>query len=166
MTEGSKIVHGFVHGRPRMQGSVSPIAYRKKNGRMGVNVFQKPELLNWRDLIAADVKEKTEGEQYFPKGTPVFVHLHFYFVKPKSFKGTHPVTRSSGDIDKCARAVLDALSQSGVYDDDSQVVYLISEKMYVNSEEEQGLEYFVGEYSPTFKQTVSTERLRSYLCQD
>ena len=147
-TMGKHIVRGFVKGRPKMQGSVSPVTYRKANGKAGVRVFQKPELLHWRDLIAADVKERTEGEVFFPKGTPVFVKLHFYFVKPKSFRGKFPVTRSSGDIDKCARAVLDAFSQSLVYDDDSQVVYLICEKTYVDLEDEEGLEYFIGEYSP------------------
>jgi len=141
------VISGIVRGaKPKTQGSVSPIAYRKKNGKLGVNVFQNKDLLHWRDLIVASVIEKTKDEIVFVKGTPVTVKLTFRFEKPKSSKSKYPVTRSSGDIDKLIRAVLDAFTQAKVYDDDSQVVYVISDKIYVDSEEEVGLDYQIVEY--------------------
>lgn len=141
------VIAGIVRGaKPKTQGSVSPIAYRKKNGKLGVNVFQNKDLLHWRDLVVASVLEHTGNKVVFPKGTPVTVKLTFKFEKPKSVKGKYPVTRSSGDIDKLIRAVLDAFTQANVYDDDSQVVYVISDKIYVDSEEEIGVDYQIIEY--------------------
>ncbi len=46
--------------------------------------------------------------------------------KPKQ----HPITRSSYDVDKLARNILDALTLAGVILDDSQVTTLIAKKEY------------------------------------
>jgi Holliday junction resolvase RusA-like endonuclease len=137
------VITGFVPGKPKAQGSVSPIPYRKKTGRLGVSVFQNKDLLHWRDLIAANVTEQTGGEILFQKGTPVAVTLIFHVVKPKSFKGNYPVTRSSSDLDKLARAANDAFDQANVYDDDSQIVSLHVYKIFVETEEEQGMKYLI-----------------------
>lgn len=141
------MIAGIVRGaKPKTQGSVSPIAYRRKNGKLGVNVFQSKDLLHWRGLVVASVSEHTNKEVVFPKGTPVTVKLTFRFEKPKSSKNKHPVTRNSGDIDKLIRAVLDAFTEAKVYDDDSQVVYVIADKCHVDSEEEVGVDYQIIEY--------------------
>lgn len=140
------VIVGKVEGKPKTQGSVSPIAYKKKNGRLGVNVFQSKDLLHWRELIVADVKGRTNEKTIFPKGTPVTVCLSFYFLKPKSSKTQFPVTRSSGDIDKLTRAALDAFTESGVFDDDSQVVKVVAEKYYTDNEELVGMRYGIIEY--------------------
>jgi crossover junction endodeoxyribonuclease RusA len=59
----------------------------------------------------------------------VRVHLHFYMPMLKK-PIPHPITRSSYDIDKLSRSILDALTLSGVIKDDSQVVTLIATKEY------------------------------------
>ena len=67
-------------------------------------------------------------------------------MKPKSSKTQFPVTRSSGDIDKLTRAALDAFTESGVFDDDSQVVRVVAEKYYTDNEELVGMHYEIIEY--------------------
>jgi crossover junction endodeoxyribonuclease RusA len=75
----------------------------------------------------------------------VTVRLEFYFTRPKSHYRTgrhshllkpsapeHPITKGQ-DVDKLARAVLDALTTI-VYHDDRQVVILASVKDYGPSE--------------------------------
>lgn len=74
---------------------------------------------------------------------PVVVVIYFNFARPRSHfnaagevkQGTkykHPVPDyviTQPDIDKCARAVLDALT-GYAYHDDNQVAYLIARKRY------------------------------------
>jgi len=63
----------------------------------------------------------------------VVVNLSFVFPRPKSTpKGHPPVTRSTGDVDKLCRNVLDALTAAGVMQDDSQVTTLVASKQYCN----------------------------------
>lgn len=62
---------------------------------------------------------------------PVQVHACFVFERPKSHrKDSYPVTRSSGDIDKLLRATFDALTDAGVWGDDSQVTTVTASKVY------------------------------------
>lgn len=134
------MINTFVQGKPIPQGSLNPMPFRRKNGKMGVNVFQKPELLEWREKIAHTVAE-SEGFEFFPKETSVQVNLIFHLLKPKSSKREKPCCKGI-DLDKACRAVLDALT-GVVYDDDCQVCYLVCSKDYVTSEEEQGVRILV-----------------------
>lgn len=127
----------FIQGKPIPQGSLNPMPYRKKNGKMGVNVFQKPALLEWREKIAEEVRA-AKGDVFFPKETPVYLTLCFHLVKPKTSKRTLPCCKGI-DLDKACRSVLDALT-GVLYDDDCQVCYMIARKAYVESEDLQGVE--------------------------
>lgn len=127
----------FVQGKPVPQGSLNPMPYKKKNGKMGVNVFQKPALLEWREKIAEAVKA-AKGDTYFPKETPVYLALRFYLLRPKTSKRKMPCCKGI-DLDKACRSVLDALS-GVIYDDDCQVCHIVTQKMYVESERLQGVE--------------------------
>ena len=42
-----------------------------------------------------------------------------------------PIKRSTGDVDKLARLVLDAITDAGLWRDDSQCVRLTTSKVYV-----------------------------------
>ena len=135
----------FIQGKPIPQGSVSPMPFRRKNGKMGVNVFQKPELLQWRERIAETVLQYKDSSDFYPKETPVMVFLSFRLLKPKSAKREQPCCKGL-DLDKAVRAVLDALT--GVtYDDDCQVCYIMTMKVYVPTEEQQGVSITVKPYS-------------------
>ena len=89
-----------------------------------------------------------------PLEGPVGVAIQFLFLRPKSHyrtgKNAHllragapdrPTTRSVGDIDKLARAVLDGISiTSGgrILQDDSSVVWLYSQKDWAQDDEGPG----------------------------
>lgn len=139
--KGADVCEGSALGIPVCQGSVSPIAYRRKNGKLGVNVFQKPELLAWRETVAEGARKSLNGRTDipFPKGTPVEVIIYFYLPRPKTNKNKFPVGRV-GDIDKLERAMLDAFTGI-LYDDDSQVVALKGIKVYVREGEQPGVQF-------------------------
>lgn len=131
-----KSIDVFVQGVPIPQGSVSPMPYMKKGGKgMGVAVFQKPVLVQWRNKIA-DTARPLVTEMYH-KGEAVLIILEFRFLKPKSNKLVYPCNKKA-DLDKCVRAVGDALT-GVVYDDDCQITDIHACKRYVFSEEEQGV---------------------------
>lgn len=65
---------------------------------------------------------------------PVRVHATFVFLRPNSHKkDSWPTTRSSGDIDKLLRATFDAITDSGIWGDDSQVTRVAANKVYGDS---------------------------------
>lgn len=66
---------------------------------------------------------------------PVVVEITLTVPKPASApkrRVTWPTTRTSGDVDKHARAILDALTDAGVWADDARVVELTVRKVYPN----------------------------------
>lgn len=124
-----------VAGRPIPQGSMRPMV-SASTGRPFVK--QAPALAVWR----ADVAEAARRAGCLPRQGPVKVNLVFSFARPKAHYGTgrnagrlkdsapeSPINRATGDLDKLARAVLDALSQVA-YEDDSQVVLLAAMKRF------------------------------------
>lgn len=86
----------------------------------------------WRTAIASEARSAMEGLPSF--GGPVHVYARFVMGRPKSHLRTDGVSLVRGapryprlDIDKLARALLDALTGVCV-DDDSQVTLLMAEK--------------------------------------
>lgn len=119
----------FVAGTPAPQGSK-----RVFNGHI-VDVASK-DLKAWRQLVSVSVQDSEFGRT---DSGPVHVTLDFFFSRPKAhFRANgkvkdsaprYPATRP--DIDKLARAVLDALT--GVaYRDDAQVASLLVRKRYAD----------------------------------
>lgn len=121
----------FVAGTPAPQGSK-----RVFNGHV-VDVNPRA-LKEWRELVAHEAQrygvQRIETE-------PVQITLDFYFSRPKAhFRANgqikdsaphYPATRP--DIDKLARAVLDALT--GVaFRDDAQVARLDVRKRYADND--------------------------------
>lgn len=73
----------------------------------------------------------------------VRVHAHFYMPMLKN-PIPHPITRSSYDVDKLSRTILDALTLAKIVYDDSQVVTLIATKEYA---ERPGVQITVENYT-------------------
>lgn len=136
-----------VPGRPIGEGSVSAIAYRKKDGSTGAVVqhrskgpllMYRADVQNGWDTITPRPPEPLEG--------PVAMRIRFSFARPKTHftdgpTATMPDRRSrlrenaptwftqKPDLDKLVRSVLDALT-GRAYLDDSQVVHLEVQKAY------------------------------------
>lgn len=113
-----------VYGQPKPKGSLRSVG----QGRM---VEQLAGSKPWREAVKWAAIELCRGRE--PIEGPVSVEIVTTVPKPKSAPKTRriwPVTRSSGDVDKHARNVLDALVDAAVMFDDSQVVRLVSVKCF------------------------------------
>lgn len=113
----------LVDGDPKPKGSLKHIG----RGRL---VEQVAGSGTWRQRVAWAAREQHAGS---PVTAPAGVDFEVRVAPPKSAPKTRvtlPATRSSGDVDKHARNVLDALVDGGVLRDDSQVVDLRARKRH------------------------------------
>lgn len=125
-----------VAGRPAPQGS-------KARGRNGGLYDMSRGLEEWRRTVALTVRSHLPSTAWPDEAIagPVAATVVFLLARPQDhyrsgrFAGVvkdsaplHPATRP--DVDKLARAVLDALKKSGAIRDDSLVVSLAAVKTY------------------------------------
>lgn len=110
-----------VAGTPASQGSKKVF-----NGRL---IDADPKLKKWRQAVALVAATQTR-EQW---DCPVSVTCAFTFERPKARKWD-VWKQSSPDLDKLCRAVLDALTMSGVIRDDARVAELRATKLYDQTE--------------------------------
>jgi crossover junction endodeoxyribonuclease RusA len=112
-----------VDGTPKSKGSLRHVG----RGRL---VEQVKGSTTWRGQVAMASRQQYRGE---PIGVPAVVEFVVIVAAPKSApkrRVTLPATRSSGDLDKHARNILDALVDGGVLVDDSRVVELRGRKRH------------------------------------
>ena len=120
-----------VQGIPKPKGSLKHIG----RGRL---VEQVAGSGTWRNQVAWACREQYKGE---PLAAPAVVDFEVRVAAPKSAPKTRvtmPATRSSVDVDKHARNILDALVDGGVLADDSRVVDLRARKRHCLSSEAPG----------------------------
>lgn len=137
-------VQVFVAGKPAPQGSKR---YLGVKGGKGITVESSKAVAPWRTDVRDTVK-KYIGEFFatFQPGQPVDVELNFVMPRPVSTpKRSTPPAVKKPDVDKLARAVLDALSSAGVWCDDSQVVRLVATKRIAQIGEKSGCHIWVGD---------------------
>lgn len=119
-----------VSGRPRTKGSLKPIHQRLGGGRCKVSLTESGQYAKpWKEAMIKAIQAAVPCKQH--EG-PVMVNLEFLFL-PEHGEDVLldlPIGREYGDIDKLERNVLDALTQSGLIKDDSQVVQLRSFKVF------------------------------------
>lgn len=131
------IVSVFVEGTPVPQGSM-------RAGRQGQLYYSNSAVLKpWRKLITSVVAAALP-EAHEPIDGPIKVSMIFYFpnlAKPKPFKLSAP------DVDKLTRAVLDGITDSKLYYDDSRVVWIDARKKYVTGSQLPGVHIEVSEIS-------------------
>jgi Holliday junction resolvase RusA-like endonuclease len=130
-------LHFFVAGIPITQGSKTAI----RVGNRAVVVEGKTKKARdshqaWRHAVATEARQLTHQPQHntagWPTSVPVVMSLTFGIQKPVSApkkKRTWPARARSGDVDKLARSVLDAITGVLVCDD-AQIVGLSVTKRY------------------------------------
>jgi crossover junction endodeoxyribonuclease RusA len=134
----------FVAGKPAPQGSKR---YLGVKGGRGITVESSKAAAPWR----ADVRDAVADHigaffATFQPAEPVDVELCFVMPRPVSTpKRSTPAAVKRPDVDKLARAVLDALSSAGVWCDDSQVVRLVASKRIAQIGEKPGCHIWVGD---------------------
>jgi Holliday junction resolvase RusA-like endonuclease len=114
----------------------------KPTCHFGMREVTGARLDEWRALIATAAARAMKQEMPFTG--PVQVQLTFYFPRPKSHtvaqrEQPYVTTRERYDVDKLSRAVLDALTTSACYGDDSQVAHLEATKYYAMPNEKPGV---------------------------
>lgn len=126
----------FVPGQPATKGSTR--SFRHQHSGAIVTMADCKRLKAWTVLarnaaLAAGVQQTTQ---------PVGVVCFFYFERPKFHRGVRGLRPSAPrwhvvkpDVDKLARAVLDALTGIAYYDD-SQVVDIICQKYFADANPE------------------------------
>jgi Holliday junction resolvase RusA-like endonuclease len=114
-----------VPGVPIPQGSMRGFV---RGGKVRVT-SDNAKLRNWRQMIAGVAFAKMSIGNVPMLMGPVRVEAIFYLPRPQSVSvRALPIKRP--DLDKLTRAVLDGMTDGGVFHDDSQVVHLVVEKQY------------------------------------
>jgi Holliday junction resolvase RusA-like endonuclease len=123
-----------IAGVPAPKGSLVPIKLTK-GARAGQTVLveqNRQKLTPWLREVR-NAGKRLRGDERLPFDGPVAVMLVFRLPAPRSPRKrawqAWPITRSSGDIDKLVRGILDALTGS-VLTDDSQVTDVLTTKRY------------------------------------
>lgn len=147
----------FVRGLPQTQGSMKAIE-SASTGRPIV-VQDKPKgLREWRRAVGDEARRMAGFTA--PADGPIRLALHFFLPRPKGHflpansRRPEPVLSPSApafpttkpDVDKLARAILDALKYDGaVYRDDAQVVRMVVSKDYADADYPPGVEVTLAE---------------------
>ncbi|OFT67717.1 RusA family crossover junction endodeoxyribonuclease [Corynebacterium sp. HMSC05D03] len=110
-----------VLGEPAPKGSKRHVG----GGRM---IESSKKLPAWMRAVTQEAAKYRPSE---PVDAPVSVFMDFYLPSPKRPRYDVPAVKP--DVDKLARAVLDALEAAGVITNDSRVTKLRATKHYANT---------------------------------
>ena len=124
----------FAAGIPK--GQPRPRAFARKFGNTySARVYDPGTAEGWKAQVALAAKASLYG--VFPLPGPLGVSLAFYMPRPKGHFGKKGLKASAPsfptgkpDVDNLAKAVLDALTQVGMWVDDAQIITLMVSKHY------------------------------------
>lgn len=146
---GDAVLSVHVVGAPKQQGSkrgfVIPGQGERKARAVVVDDNKKP-LKDWRTdvVLACQRAVEAAADVVWPLPGPLDVRLVFAMPRPARPKWPWPAVKP--DIDKLERAVLDAMTDAGVWNDDAQVVHLDTWKAYPSAD--------LGQHVPGVRITV------------
>ena len=130
----------FVPGTPAPQGSKRALG----PGRM---IEMSKNVGPWRERIALAAHNAMKGQPLFPGPTAIFINL--VLPRPKSTPKTYtPDAIKRPDIDKLARACLDAIT-GVIIADDAQIIELQATKRVAGIGETPGAELEIIALNPT-----------------
>jgi Holliday junction resolvase RusA-like endonuclease len=112
-------------------------AFNVKGRQHPVVTSDNPKTRPWKYLVyAAAIQARGMAS---PIEGPVRVNLTFFMPRPKSAKKSVEYPAGRPDRDKLERAVMDALTNSGIWKDDGQVVDGRTVKMYAGGRHPDGI---------------------------
>lgn len=121
------VITFHVEGTPAPQGS----KIRTRFGMRESSQRVKP----WREAVTkAAIQAGDDAALLGPLTPPYRVEVWFFIQKPRTTRATHPVAPTIGDLDKLMRAVGDALTASGLIQDDRFIVKSSQEKAWAVGE--------------------------------
>lgn len=92
----------------------------------------------WREAVVVAAAQARDLAGWECLTGSVLVDVQVSVPRPKTVRRDEPTTRSSGDVDKHARNILDALVDAGIVGDDSQVTELRITKEYATADPSTG----------------------------
>lgn len=124
-----------VQGDPKPQPRPRAFARNMGGGKFAARVYDAGTAEGWKSCVALAAKPYLPPTPY---EKPVSVSIQFIFERPKShFRKKGAIAPSApdfptgrNDLDNLAKAVLDCLTQIGMWKDDGQVVKLNLSKAY------------------------------------
>lgn len=131
-----------IPGHPAPKGSLKCIGGH--GGRGHVLIEDNPRTKIWRSTVAGWVTRSWPARHNADKGQPLGAEVTFTLPRPKGHYGTgrnadqlkasapaHPVSHTTGDVDKLLRLALDALQDTPVLPDDCAVTEVLARKAYI-----------------------------------
>ena len=125
----------FVEGDPKGQPRPKAFARVGKDGKAKASVYEPGTAYHWKQSIyvAARHAMLDDVNGVYATQAPVALTMTFRFRRPKShfgakgFKGQFADARHTQkpDLDNLAKAVMDALTDAGVWHDDAQVFHTV-----------------------------------------
>lgn len=152
-----------VYGVALPKGNMKPIIRDKRGMKIAVATESNRNVRGWQQLIAEGASRALNE-----RGAPVlfeygvFVTARFYLPRPKKYsrRGVFVAHCTNPDVDKLARAVLDALTGI-VYRDDCQVTELAASKYYAEVNGPAYVDIRIETAAAALASAVSLERRRS-----
>lgn len=115
----------FVHGNPAPKGSYKTAIQDGRIHLIGMSKREQP----WRGAIVREIW-KYGNPPRIPRKASVFICENFYIPRGKSVKREQPTVPP--DIDKLQRCLHDAITDSLLWGDDSQITEVYATKDYAD----------------------------------
>src|SRR6201985_1574683 len=156
-----RLYSGFVVGRPRTKGSLTPQPVRNGRGQMKIRMTDTAEaglglgeVVRWArggggaEPAGAGAKIVGWADGWARLAVPVWVSGPFFidpaWVGHSVEDWPYPTAADCGDTDKLARAFGDALTQSGLIKDDRLIVRWNVEKVWKLTGDLDGVSWILG----------------------
>lgn len=130
-----------VAGVPATKGSYRIVGGRKHGRLVADNAREMP----WRRTVANQVRAqwwRTHPNARMPRRAGACeIDAVWRLQRPRTVRRGHPSVKP--DLDKLARALFDALTDSGLIDDDARIIRATLAKTYCASARDQGVRFTI-----------------------